>query len=285
MIDERLHSQKPELKSRGAASIYSALSSRPLWLRALLLAGVVLALTLLGARLGRGLGQPIAVAIEAPAPAQTAAVPAPTPAALRPTAAAAPPQPGGIAATPAPAEWPVLLAERFDRASAGWPELLRPSWHSRYHDGGYELALDSRPSFSYSAPLPARDFRLSADVRIGQGQAGLFFLLGRPNDFYRFLIDRQGRYRLEWQQVGHAVPLLDWAASAALRQGDTTNQLAAQRDGDRVTLYANGVQLATYALPPGTTLEPRVGLALDAPEGQLAARAWFDNLVVRAPAP
>jgi hypothetical protein len=38
-----------------------------------------------------------------------------------------------------------------------------------------------------------------------------------------------------------------------------------------------------YALPSGNTLESRIGLALDAPNGGSGGLAWFDNLVVRAP--
>src|SRR5581483_2119209 len=130
-----------------------------------------------------------------------------------------------------------------------------PSWWSRYHDGGYEMALDGRPSMSYSSPLPAHDFWLAADVRVARGRAGLFFLLGRPNDFYRFLIDVAGHYRLEWQQVGYARPLIDWTLSDALRQGDRAiNRIAVRRAGDTLTLYANGALLGSYGLPPGNTL-------------------------------
>jgi hypothetical protein len=147
------------------------------------------------------------------------------------------------------------------------------------------MVLSGRPSISYSSPLPSHDFWFGADVQVGHGRAGLFFLLNRPNDFYRLLIDAEGHYRLEWQQVGFSQPLIDWTASAALRRGERAlNQIAAQRQGDTLTLYANGVLLNSYTVSPGNTLGGRVGLALDAPEGQRTAQAWFDNLVVRAPA-
>jgi hypothetical protein len=278
----------------------SQFSSR--WFRLILLLGVVALLALAGARLGRGFGADSQSALMPQAIGPTSA-PAPTSAVL-PTAAAAAigvapaaPSTGALSSTPVPSAppapappvngsaWPVLLEESFDRVSASWPEVLGPSWWSRYRDGAYEMVLSGRPSMSYSSPLPAHDFWLGADVRIARGRAGLFFLLSRPNDFYRLLIDAEGRYRLEWQQVGYSEPLIDWTTSDALRRGgQATNQIAAQRQGDRLTLYANGVLLNTYTLPPGNTLAGRVGLALDAPEGLHAAQAWFDNLVVRAPA-
>src|SRR5262249_19101041 len=108
--------------------------------------------------------------------------------------------------------------------------------------------------------------------------------MGRPNDFYRRLIDTAGHYQLEWQQVGVSQPLIAWTASDALRQGErAVNRIAVRRSGDELTFYANDTQLATYALPPGNALESRIGLALDAPEGGHSGVAWFDNLVVRAP--
>ena len=234
-----------------------------------MLAAAVAVLAMLGAGLGPGWWRAPAVAEQAIAPSAAAqpsasATSLPAPAALP---IAQPPAPATPAPAPIPAsEWPVLLREDFAQAAPVWPEVLAPSWHSRYRDGGYELSLDSRPSFSTSAPLAARDFELSADVQIARGQAGLFFLLGRPNDFYRLLIDAQGHYRLEWQQVGAARPLLDWAASDALHTGDgATNRLAVRRTGETLTLSANGQPLASYALPPGAALESRIGLASSAP--------------------
>jgi hypothetical protein len=282
---------------------YSSLASRlavlrptSRWQRALLLLGAVALLALASARLGRGLG----TRADGQLPAQAVAPATPTAAAAQATAAApisapapAPTPDGGQAGAPtaAPADtgdaaatWPVRLTEAFDQPSPAFPEVLGDKWWSRYHDGGYELQVAGRPSISYSSPLAARDFGLAADVQVPRGRAGLFFLLGRPNDFYRFLIDSDGRYRLEMQQVGASQPLIDWTASDALRRGErAVNQIAVQRQGDTLTLFANGVRLASFTLPAGNTLEARIGLALDAPDGEHDGQAWFDNLVVRAP--
>ncbi len=282
-------------------------ASRPWWLRAALLLVAASALAVAGAAIGRGFDSGARVVSQAVIPT---AASQPTAQSTSPTsalAALATAQPAGI--TPAPAAqataapssaplatvaptairpaaepgWPALAEERFDGPSASWPETRAPGWRASYRDGGYELRLVDRPSISYSRPLRAHDFWLGADVRIGSGQAGLFLLLGRPNDFYRFLIDDTGRYRLEWQQVGAARPLIDWTASDALGRGaGATNRIAARRMGDTLALYANGELLATYALPPDSMLEARVGLALDAPAGRRDGAALFDNLVARA---
>jgi hypothetical protein len=305
------HTNKPEAKATKPFMASEVLGSpkgtrflvllrQARWFRLLLFLGVVVLLSLAGAELGRGFGadsQPalIVQTIEPASASAPTAAPLPTSVSVAPIVAPAA-TPGAsagaptAAALPAPgppvngSAWPVLLDESFDRVSASWPEVLGPSWWSRYRDGGYEMVLSGRPSISYSSPLPSHDFWFGADVQVAHGRAGLFFLLDRPNDFYRLLIDAEGRYRLEWQQVGYSRPLIDWTASDALRRGERAlNQIAAQRQGDTLTLYANGVLLNTYALMPGNTLGSRVGLALDAPEGQQAAQAWFDNLVVRVP--
>lgn len=269
-------------------------------LRLVLLIMGVCGTALIGSLLGRGFaaparpdGTPI-VAATAPivAPAALPTVAAAIVAEVQPpqatsiTAPAAPP-PTPASSTPAPAApdpWPLLVEERFDAVSARWPEHTTPTWSTAYHDGRYLLQVAGRPSISYSAPLDRHDFRLRADVQIERGRAGLFFLIGRPNDFYRFLIDAEGRYQLEWQQVGASQPLIAWTESAALLRGaQAVNQLEVQRIGDELTLYANGTLLATYTLPAGNTLESRIGLALDAPAGQDDGRALFDNLFVHGP--
>jgi hypothetical protein len=249
-------------------------------------------LALLGSMLGRGFGSspsvvgqaisPTVASVPTPAqPASAPATPAPTPAVAAATA------PDLAQPTSAEDSWPLVAEERFEGFTERWPEVRSsPTWSSSYQDGGYLVRVDSRPGISYSGPLRSRDFWYGADVRISRGQAGLFFLIGRPNDFYRLLIDTEGRYQLEWQQVGVSQQLIAWTASDALRRGeDQLNQIAVRRSGDELALYANGALLANYSLPPGNTLESRLGLALDAPEGGRAGQAWFDNLVVRAPQP
>jgi hypothetical protein len=262
---------------------------RARWVRLLVFVLAVGALSVIGATLGRGFSLGGAVVSQAVGPTSAAvAIAVPQPASPPPQmATTAPMLPAPPVTANVEASWPLLAEEHFDDFSERWPEVRSsPSWSSSYQDGGYLMQVDSRPGISYSGPLGAHDFWYSADVRITCGQAGLFFLIGRPNDFYRLLIDTDGRYQLEWQQVGVSQPLIAWTASDALHPGvGQINQIAVRRSGDQLTLYANGALLASYNLPAGNTLESRIGLALDAPEGGSTGLAWFDNLVVRAPAP
>lgn len=313
-IKNQLHINKPVQKTtnlfaRSAilGSRLSVLLRRARWFRPFLFLGAVVLLALAGGWLGHGFGAgmpsilsaqtaepivtaPTTAAQPTPVGAAPIAAPAAQPTALagRPSVVTTAPTPAAQPTPLAPVDghtWPIAQQETFEQVSANWPEILGPSWWSRYRDGGYDMVLSGRPSISYSSPLPSHDFWFGADVQVLSGRAGLFFLLDRPNDFYRLLIDAEGHYRLEWQQVGYSRPLIDWSASDALRHGQhAINRIAAQRQGDTLVLYANGIVLNTYTLPPGNTLAGRIGLALDAPDGQHSAEAWFDNLEVRAPA-
>ncbi len=304
----RQAAKQVDLKRRFVAQF----SILPRWFRPLLLILTIGALSVIGATLGRGFNAGAEIVGQAVSPTiATLATPVPQLASTPPLATAvpgpavvavpAPPSPStplragvGIPpAAPVPLDtghtqehWPLLAEEHFDSVSERWPEVRSsPSWSSDYQDGGYQMQVDSRPGISYSGPLGTRDFWYSADVRITRGQAGLFFLIGRPNDFYRLLIDTDGRYQLEWQQVGVSQPLIAWTGSDALHRGEgQVNQIAVGRRGDLLTLYANGVLLASYSLPADSILESRIGLTLDAPEGGRTGLVWFDNLVVRAPA-
>jgi len=183
--------------------------------------------------------------------------------------------------------WPLIAEEQFDRPSEHFPAGQRSSWSNTYEDGRYHTQVHGRAGISYSA-LPAQhDFRLSADVQIERGQAGLSYLVEESNDIYRFLIDTQGRYRLELQQSGVSVTLIDWTAGAALRQGaPAANRIEVRRLGDGLDLYANDTLLTTYHLPSESTSgSARIGLALDASPGTDSGSAWFDNVLVYATKP
>jgi hypothetical protein len=194
----------------------------------------------------------------------------------------------GIAAPTQAAQantWPVVTEDQFDQPSDRFPVVQRSSWSNTYEDGRYHIQLHGRPGISYSTAPVQRDFRIIADVQSEQGQAGLFFMNEESNDFYRFLIDAEGRYRLEVQQSGVPKTLIDWTEEGVLRPGaQAVNQIEIRRVGDEVALYVNDTLMTTYRLPSETTDgSVRIGLALDAPSGTDTGSAWFDNLIVYGP--
>jgi hypothetical protein len=210
--------------------------------------------------------------------APTSARPTPT---TQPTSA---PEPTSPPATLAPVDgWLIRSTETFEQPSS-WPANQAQGWASGYQDGRYFLKLDGQQTISYRVPLDSTEFRISADVSVSDGYAGLVFLAGESNDFYRFKVDSAGGYRLARRQGADITALIDWTAATTLKSGSqAVNQIEVRRVENEILLYANQTKLASYTLPAGANLQPQVGLTLDAVARDKVAQAFFDNLVVRVP--
>jgi hypothetical protein len=248
------------------------------------LVGVVVLSVAIGLSVGRPFASSGPSAEQATsAPATSAAAPTSPPATPTP-AATIPPTPTSPPATLAPLDgWLIRSTETFERPS-NWPAKEDQGWASGYQDGRYFLKLDGQQTISYRVPLDSTEFRISADVRVSDGYAGLVFLSGESNDLYRFQIDSAGRYRLARRQGADITALIDWTTSAALKSGGAAvNQIEVRRIENEISLYANETKLAAYTLPDGAKLQPQVGLTLDALARDKVALASFDNLVVRVP--
>jgi len=179
--------------------------------------------------------------------------------------------------------WLVRSQETFDKVST-WPANQQTGWASGYENGRYWLRLDGQQTVSYRIPLDAPEFRITADIQVKDGYAGLVFLASDSNTLYRFQIDDVGRFRLGSRRGAEITSLLDWKATDDLKRGpDAVNQIEVRRVENTLELYANGIKLTTYALPTNVVLQAQVGMTLDAVARDRAALAYFDNLVVRVP--
>ncbi len=249
------------------------------------LVGVVVVSVAIGLSVGRPFDSSEPSAEQATSVPTTSTIVAPTSAPATPTLApTSAPQPTSPPATLAPLDgWLIRTNETFEKPS-NWPAKQDQGWASGYQDGRYFLRLDGQQTISYRVPLDATEFRISADVRVKDGYAGLVFLSDDSNDFYRFQVDSAGRYRLARRQGADITALIDWTPAAALKSGsDESNQLEVWHIENELLLYANDTKLATYMLPAGANLHPLVGLTLDALARDKVAEAFFDNLVVRVP--
>lgn len=192
--------------------------------------------------------------------------------------------PTAPAATLAPEDiWRVLARESFEIAST-WPITDADGWSAGYEEGRYRMQLNGKRVISYGIPLDVSEFRVDVDVQIKSGHAGLLFLSGDENIFYRFLIDGAGNYRLERQQGEEIAALYDWTASSVLKGGpDAINKIEIQFVEREVKLFANNTELAAYTLPADESVRGRAGLAIATPNRNESALAYFDNLEVRSP--
>ena len=244
------------------------------------LLGVVAVSVLIGLTAGRPFEDPQSSAQrQTPLASPTFSASATVPPTSAPTAVSSP-----VTVAPTPDDgWLIKSRETFDVAST-WPAKAESGWASGYTDGRYWLRLSGQQTISYRVPLDVTEFRITVDVQVNNGYAGLVFLSTEGGELYRFQIDNAGRYRLGRRLGGTITSMIDWTASSALKRGaDAVNQIEVRRVENDLILYANDTQLTTLPVPSDVKLTAQVGMTLDAIARDKLAEAFFDNLIVRVP--
>jgi hypothetical protein len=184
-------------------------------------------------------------------------------------------------ATPQPAE--VFIEDSFDTAANGWPTGETETWSAGFADGRYQLKLNGQTSIGFTTPIPADNYRLSLDLAVSQGGAGVVFLFTEPATSYRIIISPDGAFAIE-RQEGNATTkenivtrIVDWTSSDALRNTPgAINRLTIERQGEKVYFTANDQPLSEFSVPPGPFVN-RYGFVLTSRNGQ--GEASFDNLL------
>jgi hypothetical protein len=190
------------------------------------------------------------------------------------------------------ADWPLLLQEGFTNNDNGWHPF-----EDFQDDYGTRSFVLSRGRFAWDV-TPLRDihmhdtpsmasisdFLVSVDVRQTSGPQtadyGLAFRVVSDNTLYTFNISDTGQFAVQLLNRGEWSTLLNWAATGAIRPGETNNlQVLAQ--GDQFTFFINDQEVAQ--LGDGSLPQGRVGLAIDHFEEEVTASWEFDNFEVRAP--
>lgn len=173
-----------------------------------------------------------------------------------------------------------FVDDTFSEPTSNWPVRDTGTASAEYTNGRYRLTVTGQTSTGVSTVLPARNYRLSVDVTVTQGSAGIVFLSAAPTAFYHFLIDTEGSYAIQkvQQNMNNATTVVDWTKHAALQNGnDAVNRLRIERQGSTITFFANDQLLNTFELPVGE-LTNQYGFALTSEARQ--GEATFDNLVV-----
>jgi hypothetical protein len=86
------------------------------------------------------------------------------------------------------------------------------------------------------------------------GYGGLVDRYQDENNFYLFAVDGQGRYQVQAQRNGVLTTLQPWTRVDYLNTAGSTNTLAVDDDGERLSFYGNNMllhQIAVSDLPPG----------------------------------
>jgi hypothetical protein len=218
-----------------------------------------------------------------PAPSATAVPQRTATPTVSPTRAASPtPTVSPTATSTAQPQPTVFIQETFDTAANGWPTGETETWSAGYADQRYQLKLSGQTSIGFTTELPADNYRLSVDVAVSGGGAGVVFLFAEPATTYRIIVAADGAYALE-RQEGNATTnenivtkIIDWTESPALlKTPGAANRLMIERQGQKIRFMANDQPLTDFTVPPGPFVN-RYGFVLTARDGQGAAT--FDNL-------
>jgi len=204
-------------------------------------------------------------------PAETASADVPAQTATSEAGAAVPSARPSVAA-----QADVFIDESFDQTSSSFPPREAATWSAAYVDGRYQLTLNGQTNISLVGDLPAINYRLSIDVRVSEGGAGVVFLGAQPSTSYRMVISPDGAYSIERQQATTVEKIVDWTTNEALaEQPGELNQLRVERRDGSIQFFANDQLLTTFEVPAGDFTN-RYGFVLTSRSGE--GQASFDNL-------
>jgi hypothetical protein len=184
-----------------------------------------------------------------------------------------------LAATPRPTVALVTVVhDTFDTPLSGWLERETPTWNARYAHGRYLVATSGQPAINLASSLDGDAYRLSADVAVEHGSAGLVFLAAKPATFYRFVIATDGAFALQRQEDDQVTTVVDWMVNDVLqRRASSLYRLRVERQGAWVQCVINEVPVLVWTIPDAMVVG-QYGVAVAAVDGQAAAA--FDNLRV-----
>lgn len=170
----------------------------------------------------------------------------------------------------------VFLAETFDEPSTTFPSRATETWSVTRVNQRYQFKLTGQPLIGTSLALPDGNYRLSIDIAVVEGGAGIVFLLDDPAESYRILLTTGGAYTIEHVENNVVTKIVDWTTAPALEPpSGATNQLQIERRGKNIVFYVNDQRLTDFSVPAGD-FDRTFGLVLTSRKGQ--GEATFDNL-------
>jgi hypothetical protein len=197
--------------------------------------------------------------------------------------------------TAAAEQFPIVLEERFEKNTRGWPNSPKSTAWLDPDGLGYRLA-GVEPGRMVAVGVPGQttadlaDVFVSATVRKTAGPAGggvgLIVRDQQPatrdgvdqgGSYYVFEVSDRGEYGAWRRDRTRWVELVKWTPSPAVRPGGAENQLAVAAVGDTLTFLVNGTPVTTQT---DTELKSGgVGLYVGGDGDQFLV----DRLTVRSP--
>lgn len=177
--------------------------------------------------------------------------------------------------------------ENFDDNAAEWLITDRAkNWRVWIENGGYHILVledgwESASSYRWKDELTFGDFICTVTVRYVNdlpGYYGLAFRMDRVIlDYYAFIINPDGEYRIIKRNGSDWIGITDWTSSPAINTRQQDNVLKVRAVGDQFTVYANGQELKTFRDPDYTN--GYIALAAGA-GSEPGIHVVFDNLII-----
>jgi serine/threonine protein kinase len=191
----------------------------------------------------------------------------------------------------------LLLKDDFSDTLGKWARVaITDTDRSFYYESGeYHIVAKKQSVYwtsragvdSFTVDQGGFDnFSFQVQVRRAEGTNGDYGLIFREridtdskNDAYFFMVDAQaGSYKLVKLIQGEWTTLVDWTKSLQIHAGDSMNAMKVTCQGNQITIFANGQQLATFT--DTTFPKGKVGMFVEAYKGETNYHAVFDNLEV-----
>lgn len=145
----------------------------------------------------------------------------------------------------------LVYQDDFSDSRSGWDDAFdreRQYSTKQYGNGKYYIQVNTSGLTVWGlANRDVANFRLEVEASQEAGPNnngyGVLFRFRDPDNYYRFDISGEGYFLLSKLNQGEIVQLAEWTQSPAIKKGQATNRLAVEALGDRIRLFANGVQL------------------------------------------
>lgn len=184
-------------------------------------------------------------------------------------------------------EGEIIFQDDFSDTSTGWEIGDYQGGSVGYGDGFYRVTSVEESGTMWG--LAGRNFT-DVDVTVDATQVsgpgndnngyGIGCRLQSNDDGYYLRISGDGYYSISKTVDGEFQYLVDWDTSGKINQGNATNTIRIVCQGNTLTLYVNGSQLATTTDSSYTAGD--VTLTATTFEST-PTEVHFDNLVVRQP--
>ena len=183
-----------------------------------------------------------------------------------------------------PSLTPLPFTEDFSTPTNGWKTASDSAIKISQQDGALHFTINDLDTIAWSTPKDKRfgDFVLDVDATQVDGPNdntyGVIFRYQDDRNFYRLDISGDGYFAVFKRKDGVWDKVQDYVATAAVKQGNTTNHLQVIAKGSQFTFNVNSQTVKTFSdkdFPNGN-----VGVTAGTLFDNAGVHIAFDNLNV-----